>query len=457
MRSSDIFLVSVVTRIRSSLSVRVRISWIRSSIWPLVGFTTTSGSIRPVGRMICSTRVAVDLVELVVARGRGEVDGLPDPVEELLPAQRPVVHRAGQPEAVVDEVALAGHVAFVHAADLRDGDVRLVDDDEVVLREVVEQAVRRGAAGAAVHVHRVVLDAGAGADLAHHLDVVRRAHPQPLRLEQLALPLERRELVVELELDALDRPLHPLRAGDVVGGREDVELLVLGDHLAGDRVQRHQPLDLVAEELDADRVLLVDREDLEGVAADPEGAAGERHVVAGVLDLDQPAQDRVAVVLLADLEPEHPVDVLLRGAEAVDAGHGADHDHVAPGEQRVGRGVPQPLDLLVDRGVLLDVGVGLRDVRLGLVVVVVGDEVLDRVVREELAQLVGELGGQGLVGLEHQHRPLDLLGHPGDGRGLAGAGGAEQHDVLDAAVDPLGDLRDRGRLVAGRAGSRRRP
>ena len=33
--------------------------------------------------------------------------------------------------------------------------------------------------------------------------------------------------------------------------------------------------------------------------------------------------------------------------------------------------VAQPLDVLVDRGVLLDVGVGLRDVRLGLVVVVV--------------------------------------------------------------------------------------
>ena len=114
-----------------------------------------------------------------------------------------------------------------------------------------------------------------------------------------------------------------------------------------------------------------------------------------------------------------------------------DHDDVAPGEQRVGRGVPQPLDLLVDRGVLLDVGVGLRDVRLGLVVVVVGDEVLDRVVGEQLAQLVGELRGQRLVGLHHQHRALHLLGHPGDRGGLAGAGGAEQHDVLLAALDPL--------------------
>ena len=43
------------------------------------------------------------------------------------------------------------------------------------------------------------------------------------------------------------------RPGDVVGRREDVELLVVGDHLAGHRVERHHPLDLVAEELDPDR------------------------------------------------------------------------------------------------------------------------------------------------------------------------------------------------------------
>jgi hypothetical protein len=357
---------------------------------------------------------------------------------------------SGQPEAVVDEVALAGHVAFVHAADLRHRHVRLVHDDEVVLGEVVEQAVRRRPVGATVHVHRVVLDAGARADLPHHLDVVRRAHPQPLCLEELALALERSELVLELELDAPDRLLHPLRARHVVRGREDVELLVLGDDLAGERVERAQPLDLVTEELDANRVLLVDREDLERVAPDPERAAGERHVVAGVLDLDELTQDRVAVVLLAHLQPQHPVDVLLRGAEAVDARHRRHHDHVTTGQQRVGRGVPQPLHLLVDRGVLLDVGVGLGDVRLGLVVVVVGDEVLDRVVRKQLSQLVGELGGQGLVRLQDQHRALHLLGDPGDGRGLAGAGRPEQHDVLRPVLDALGDLLDRGGLVSGR-------
>ena len=151
-----------------------------------------------------------------------------------------------------------------------------------------------------------------------------------------------------------------------------------------------------------------------------------------------------------DLERDHGLQVLLGRAEAVDARDGGDDDDVAPAEQRVGRGVPQPLDLGVDRRVLLDEGVGLRDVGLGLVVVVVGDEVLDRVVRQELAELVGELRGQRLVVREHQGRPLHLLDEPGGRGGLAGAGGAEEHDIRLAGVDAGGEFGDGLRLIAAR-------
>ena len=121
-----------------------------------------------------------------------------------------------------------------------------------------------------------------------------------------------------------------------------------------------------------------------------------------------------------------------------------------PLEQRLGRREPHLLDVLVDRGVLLDVGVGRRHVGLGLVVVVVGDEVLDRVVREELPELAVELRGQRLVVRQHQRRPLHALDHVGDGEGLAGAGDAEQRLVREAVAEPVDQLGDRRRLVARR-------
>ena len=88
-------------------------------------------------------------------------------------------------------------------------------------------------------------------------------------------------------------------------------------------------------------------------------------------------------------------------------------------EERARGSVAQLVDLLVDVGVLGDVGVGARDVRLGLVVVVVGDEVLDRVLGEELLELGAELRGERPVGRQDQRRPLPALDDVRHGERLA--------------------------------------
>ena len=77
-------------------------------------------------------------------------------------------------------------------------------------------------------------------------------------------------------------------------------------------------------------------------------------------------------------------------------------------------------------GVLLDVGVGARDVGFGLVVVVVGDEVLDGVVGEELFELRVELSGEGLVVGENERGAVHLFDDVGHREGLARAGDAQE-------------------------------
>ncbi len=113
-----------------------------------------------------------------------------------------------------------------------------------------------------------------------------------------------------------------------------------------------------------------------------------------------------------------------------------------------GRRVAHPVDLLVDRGFLLDVGVRPGHVGLRLVVVVVGDEILDRVVREEGLELAVELGGERLVRREHQGGTVgagDDLRHR---VGLARAGDAEQDLRLVLALDAGDEVGDGGGLVA---------
>jgi len=112
--------------------------------------------------------------------------------------------------------------------------------------------------------------------------------------------------------------------------------------------------------------------------------------------------------------------------------------------------VAHPVDLVVDEGVLLDVGVRLGDVGLGLVVVVVRHEIFDGVRREERPELAEELRGQGLVRRDDEGRPVDARHHVGDRVRFARAGHAAQHHVAAVLAHEAREGGDRLRLVAAR-------
>ena len=108
----------------------------------------------------------------------------------------------------------------------------------------------------------------------------------------------------------------------------------------------------------------------------------------------------------------------------------------------------QSLHIVVDVGILLDVGVGLGNVRFRLVVVVVGNEVAHRIVRHEFAEFGAQLRGERLVRLGDKRRSLQTFDQPRCSGGFAGAGGAHEHHVVLAILDARGQLLDGLRLVA---------
>src|SRR5207237_1738524 len=131
--------------------------------------------------------------------------------------------------------------------------------------------------------------------------------------------LEELRALLELGLDVPDRLVELLARGDEVPRGVDVDPVALREHLAGERVELGDALDLVAEELDADREVLVRRVDLERVAPHAELAADEALVVPLVLDVDQVAEDRIAAHPLALHQPDGDRAVVDRRPEAVDA------------------------------------------------------------------------------------------------------------------------------------------
>ncbi len=257
-------------------------------------------------------------------------------------------------------------------------------------------------------------------------------------------------MLVEFDFDAAQRRLHPFLGSHVVARWIDPQLVELIDYFAGDRIHLHDPFHFVAPVLDAVHGLLVAREYLECVPFHTELAANEVHLVPLVLNVHQATDRCVERELDALHQPQQLSFVLIRRSQAVDRRNRRHDDHVSSGQEcRRGR-VAKSIDLVVDRRLLLDEGVGLSDVRLGLVVVVVGDEVLDPILREELPELVGKLCRQRLVRSKDQRRLLHLLDRPCDSCRLSRSGDPEERLEAVTALDTFGQAGDCLRLIAGR-------
>ena len=151
----------------------------------------------------------------------------------------------------------------------------------------------------------------------------------------------------ELGDDGVDGGGFALGEDDVVALGVDGEAGVLLADGAEEGVDLGEGVDLVAEELDAEGVLVVGGVDLDDVAADAEGAAAEVDVVALVEDLDEAAGDVFALDLLTLFEEEQHAVVGFGGAEAVDAADGGDDDGVSAFEEGAGGGEAELVQLVV--------------------------------------------------------------------------------------------------------------
>ena len=259
--------------------------------------------------------------------------------------------------------------------------------------------------------------------LPYHLHVVLGALTDALRLNGLALALEELHLLPHLGFDLRQCPRQLVLGGDIVVGGVDGNVIQDAHRRTGDYVDLADAIHLISPELHPNGVFLgVDRIDLHRVSSYTKHISVKGDVVALVADLDELFQQSVSVILHASAQADDHIFVVDGVAQTVDAADGGDNDHIPPFKEGGGGAVAQPVDLLVDAGVLLNEGVRVGDICLRLIIVVVGDEILDSIVREKLLELRTELGGQRFVVRQHQRRtlhPFDDLGH---GEGLAAAG-----------------------------------
>ena len=148
--------------------------------------------------------------------------------------------------------------------------------------------------------------------------------------------------------------------------RVDTHGLDLSAPLTGQRIDLDDLLDFIVEEADAPgAVLQVGWPDVQRVATEAEASSVEEIVVSSVLESDEFPQRLPGFDALTTMDIEPHRRVCLDGADAVDAGNGSHDEHVIALHECASRRMAHSVDLLVDLGFLLNVGVCTGNIRFG--------------------------------------------------------------------------------------------
>ena len=367
---------------------------------------------------------------------------------EFLEVERAVIERGGEPESVFHQHLFAGSVPGEHAPDLRNRHVGFIYKKQKIFGEIIHERIGTLARLASGEVPGIILDPGAVSDFAHHLHVEFGAGFEALRFQQLAMIAEPGHALLRIPHYVRDGFLDFSKGGDEVFGGIDGHLLPGFEDLAPKGVYFRYPVNLIAEKFDPEAPLLVPGDDLHHVAPNAERAPLERDVVAGIMDVHQAAKQIVPIHPMADFEGDAHVLVFVRGADTVDAGD-AGHDHDVSALQKGTGGLEaEAVNFLVDHRFFFDERVRDRQVRLGLIIVVVADEVFHRIFREEAHKFTIELGGQRFVVGDDERGFLDIGDDVRHRQRLSGAGHAEQGLEPISPQNALGQFPDRLGLVA---------
>ena len=290
--------------------------------------------------------------------------------------------------------------------------------------------------------------ARAVAHLEEQLHVVPGPGLQTLCLQQLVLPVESAQLLLQFSLDALDGRVHASLGHDEMLGRVYRHLSESPQHIAREPVDPRDAVHLVAKELHAQRIVLVRQVHLDNVASHSECPSDKAGVVAPILNVDEAPKQCLTIQFLPLLDAHEHLLVLRGRPQTVDARDTGHDDDVVARHERTGRGMAQSVDLLVHVRLFGQVVVRAGNVCLRLVVVVVAHEVVDGVVWEEALQFTVELSCERLVVGYDEGGSLKLLDHIGHGEGLARARDPHEALMFDPGPVALDKRLDRRGLVA---------
>ena len=228
----------------------------------------------------------------------------------------------------------------------------------------------------------------------------------------------------QIDIDLSDSGVDTFLGGHKEIGRIDIQFILLVYLLPGLRIERRDTVYLVIPELDTIGCSVKSfdsRKNINRIAVYTKAASVELYFIIDIKGIHEAAQQFIPVYPHSLLQIHHLLGKSCRICHTIQAGDRRnDNDVLPPRQQRSGCTQAKFIDLVVDLQILFYIGVRRRQVSLRLVIIVIGDEIFDGIVREKGLELTVQLGSEGFVMTQDQGRLLHFLDHIGDSKSLSG-------------------------------------
>ncbi len=350
------------------------------------------------------------MIRLVFSGGGRYKHQLIDLALELIKTQRAVVPGRRQPKSIVYQRSLPALIPEIHAPDLRNRFMRFINDDQKIIRKIVDQCMGRGSRGKPCQMSGIVFNTGTKPRFLQHFNIKIRTLRNPLCFQKLVLTFEIAHPLFQFFFNIPDCLSDLLHGHHIMRCRKNCNMIQLTPDLPGEHVNLQEPLDLISEKFHPNgRIRRLGRENLHHIPPNPESSSFKIHLVPVVLNIDEFSDHLIPVPLHARPKRKHHVLVIHRRTQSVDAGNTGNDDHIPALCQSGSSRKPQLVNLVVDGGILGNIGVRGGHVGFGLVVIVVGHKILHRILREHLLEFSVELRRKRLVVGDDQRRLLQFL------------------------------------------------
>ena len=158
-------------------------------------------------------------------------------------------------------------------------------------------------------------------------------------------------------------------------------------HLTRQGVYLTYTINFISEKLNSKSIFIrINREYLNNVTLDPEFITGKADVVPLVLNFNQFFYKIITVLLHTRSQRNNHASVINRVAEGVNARNAGNNDNVPALGKCRGCRVTKLVYLVIYRRVLFNIGIRRRDIRLGLIIVVIRNKILNCILREKLLE-----------------------------------------------------------------------